>query len=176
MQRKELRSSRESRPGMHMRPRALILSCSERKRRVHRPSPAIEVYDGPYYRIIRKLMREGRFATTVDIFIISAMYGLLRSKDLITPYERRINAILAKAMRADVLASLQRAFSEHNYREVFINLGADYRLCVSGLREILAPDASVLYARGGIGQRGSQMKAWLLEVLDRDDGRLSAGV
>jgi len=100
------------------------------------------------------------------------MYGLLRSEDLITAYERKINAALAKAMRADVLASLQGAFSEHNYHEVFVNLGTDYRLCVSGLQDILAPDASVLYARGGIGQRGSQMKAWLLEIFNREEGRL----
>ncbi|MCP4539438.1 MAG: hypothetical protein GY832_20060 [Chloroflexi bacterium] len=50
---------------------ALILSCSQKKRL--EPGPAYLVYDGPYYRILRK---HGP-PWPVDVYVLSAKYGLI---------------------------------------------------------------------------------------------------
>jgi len=43
--------------------------------------PAIEMYDGPEFKVLR------RFRGCVDVFILSARYGIIRDKDLIIPYD-----------------------------------------------------------------------------------------
>ena len=63
--------------------RIIILSCSNLKISFSTPRPALEVYDGPYFKTIRKLKREGRFPDNVTVLIISAEYGLLRLEDKI---------------------------------------------------------------------------------------------
>ena len=55
----------------------LIISCSQRKADTTKPIYAMYRYDGPTYRTLRKLRREGRFLDTVDVLIISAEYGLI---------------------------------------------------------------------------------------------------
>ena len=59
----------------------LIIGCSKRKRQLQE-APAIEVYDGPYYRMLRKAKLEA-----VDISILSAKYGLIDYKTKISPYD-----------------------------------------------------------------------------------------
>jgi hypothetical protein len=55
----------------------LFISCSQRKHSAKQPVSALELYNGFYYQIIKKLMREGRLTSNIDILIISAKYGLL---------------------------------------------------------------------------------------------------
>jgi len=43
--------------------------------------PAIEMYDGPEFKVLR------RFRGCIDVFILSARYGIIRDKDLIIPYD-----------------------------------------------------------------------------------------
>ena len=42
----------------------LIISCSQRKVETSEPLPALERYDGPTYRTLRKAMHEGRIRKT----------------------------------------------------------------------------------------------------------------
>ena len=68
----------------------LIISCSQRKIEFPEPLAAINRYDGPAYRTLRKLEREGRFPENLDIVIISAKYGLLHYEQLIENYDQRM--------------------------------------------------------------------------------------
>jgi hypothetical protein len=47
--------------------------------------PAIEMYDGPEFKVLR------RFRGCIDVFILSARYGIIRDKDLIIPYDAYLN-------------------------------------------------------------------------------------
>ena len=60
-----------------MRKYLLIISCSDRKIQTLGCLPAFELYDGSFYRILRKAIREGYFPNNLDILIISPKYGLL---------------------------------------------------------------------------------------------------
>ena len=70
----------------------LIISCSQRKRQdIDGSCLAIDVYDGPVYRTLRKMLRErGKDLKNLDILIISAKYGLLRHFDTIDPYDQQM--------------------------------------------------------------------------------------
>jgi len=56
----------------------LIIPCSKRKTAPPRVKvSAINLYDGPFYRIIRKAFRESGKPDNLDIMILSAKYGLI---------------------------------------------------------------------------------------------------
>ena len=58
--------------------RLLILSCSQRKHTSLDPLPAIERYDGPLFKVLRRFLRESSHqARDLDVFILSAAYGLI---------------------------------------------------------------------------------------------------
>lgn len=50
----------------------LIVSCSQRKRSDLGLLPAIERYDGVYFRLLRKAQREGYWPENLDVLILSA--------------------------------------------------------------------------------------------------------
>ncbi len=71
--------------------RLLILSCSRRKRLDKDLLPAVERYDGPAFRVLRRFLREMPFEAP-DVPILSAEYGLI-PHDLpiaLSPQEREI--------------------------------------------------------------------------------------
>ena len=59
----------------------LILACSRRKRPDDGLLPAIERYDGPAFRVLRRYLRE-RPAGAPDVFILSAEHGLIGALSL----------------------------------------------------------------------------------------------
>ena len=144
----------------------LIISCSQRKIQSPEPLAAIDRYDGPTYRTLRKFCTGGLPPPELDVVIISAKYGFLRSKQLIENYDQRMTAKRADELRPKVQASLRALiqgkrecpFSLGAYDQVFINLGKTYRRILEGFHWGLLP---TLEASGGIGLKTSQMKAWL---------------
>ena len=147
----------------------LIISCSQRKVEFPEPLAAINRYDGPAYRTLRKLEREGRFPEHLDVVIISAKYGLLRYEQPIENYDQRMTPERAAALRPKIQADLEHLiwdargylFSRGAYDEVFINLSKVYMRTLEGFHWGLL---STLKASGGIGQKTSQMKAWIEEL------------
>jgi hypothetical protein len=140
----------------------LIISCSQRKHSTEEPVSALELYDGFYYQIIKKLLREGHFPANINVVIISAKHGLLRPSDPILPYDQKMTARRATEIRDQLLAKLDFAFSEKQYQEVFVNLGRHYLRAIDGFDSLLPDETKVIYAIGSIGKRGSQMKKWIL--------------
>jgi hypothetical protein len=55
----------------------VILGCGERKKLTSRLLPAIDRYDGPVFRVLRKHMREEP-QNSADTCIVSARFGLIR--------------------------------------------------------------------------------------------------
>ena len=55
----------------------LILGCSDKKIENFSQTPALEVYDGPNYRVLRKFLRENGWPPGLMIKIISAKYGII---------------------------------------------------------------------------------------------------
>lgn len=166
--------------------RLLIISCSQRKyqptaphpRMIPKEIPAIERYDGPTYRCLRKWRTthlaldlaekpgQLRFPGNLCVLIISAKFGLIIPDTHISNYDLKMTSERAAAIRHEVKADLYRylGFYEIAYGgvdEVFINLGKQYQACIEGF---CWGTIRTLEASGGIGQKTEQMKAWLERI------------
>lgn len=135
----------------------LIQSCSATKNKVETPVPALELYDGYFFRIIKKAVRAGRFERGIDILIISAKHGVVEPDDEITYYDQRMNTERAAELNDAVVDTIAEKTVENQYEKVWINLGKDYLPAVDGIEH--AVDAPVMYIDGdGIGMKGKRLK------------------
>lgn len=139
----------------------LIVACSQRKRPDAGLLPAIERYDGVNFRVIRKARREGRWSPNIDVLILSARHGLIRADKPIAYYDERMTRDRGLKHREAVLATLQLFLSSNACREVFVNVGRDYLVALSGWKQFVPPGTTVKYAKGGIGSKMQAMKNWI---------------
>lgn len=135
----------------------VVLGCSETKRPSSAPLPAIELYDGPMYRVLRSHLRSNAWPSGVSLAILSAEYGLIGGLARIDSYERRMSPDRARHLLPSVSDTLDRwAGSHHSVRLI---MGRDY------LPAIEAPArrayGRVLVARGMIGEKLHSLSRFL---------------
>jgi len=135
----------------------LILPCSKRKRDV-KTAKAIDLYDGPFYRTLRK-----HRPPNLDILIVSAKYGLIRVDDVISPYDQRMTEDRAKELSKTVNSEIKRMIRSHSYEGIMVNLGAIYMAVLNDMKYEL-DQPNVTYAHGMIGERTSQLRSWLTQI------------
>ena len=140
----------------------LILPCSKRKKRASNIS-AIELYDGPFYRLVRKNKPEN-----LDILILSAKYGLIRCDEKISYYEHKMTAKRAEELKNDVNIKLEESLKNNHYKSIFINLGRLYMLAL-GSKKIFNR-YNVYWAEGQIGERLHHLKSWLELIVAEGKG------
>ena len=139
----------------------LLISCSQTKRQDAKLMPAVERYDGPVYRCLRKLIRDELYPEDeIGCLIISAKYGLITAQDYVEYYDQRMTPSRAVELRDQVQSGLKR-FLSSDLQQVFINLGKDYMLALEGFHW---GGYSTMEASGGIGQKTSQMRHWILQI------------
>ena len=156
--------------------RLLVLACSQTKH----PKPAIcsratDYYDGPAFRMLRKVRAPGPSA----VAILSAEYGLIRSSLAIAPYDRKLDAVRAlELVAAERKAEARRLVDTlkvgdacmpvtREWDEVFFFGGRLYRSVmhtyeaanVFGVRP-------VNYACGQIGEQLHQLKQFFQRIHD----------
>jgi len=149
---------RSNRPARHL----LLLGCSGRKRAAKDKLPALDLYDGVNFRLLRKFLKECSWPPGLSIKIVSAKYGLIDAIDRIETYDQRLDKATARGKNTDVLKALKRT---GKFASVFINLGKDYLPAVEGI-DCLFGANSIVYADGGIGLRMRQMKEWLYGIIN----------
>ncbi|WP_336000181.1 DUF6884 domain-containing protein [Halorientalis halophila] len=135
----------------------LVQSCSATKEPVDTPVPALDLYDGYFFRIIKKALRADRFQPGLDIIIISAEHGIVEPDDKIEYYDRKMDTNRANELNDELVSDLSKKVKENEYDKVWINLGNDYLPAVDGLEA--AVDVPVHYIEGsGIGMKGKRLK------------------
>jgi hypothetical protein len=138
----------------------VILGCGQRKRQTSRPLPAIERYDGPVFRVLRKHAREAP-DETAHACVLSARFGLLHAKSRIPRYNRQLLRTDAVAFRQRVDKQLTRALKQIKPERLFVSVGSRYwPLLREPLKRETLP-AELVVATGGIGGRASQLLHWL---------------
>lgn len=154
----------------------LIIGCSQRKIKAKGLLPAIDRYDGPTYRILRKMRRDGTVPERVDVGVISAKYGLISCQCEITDYNQRMTPERAAELTPKIHRQLEGFFAKSydaaergevwtGYDEVFINLGKVYRQTLEDFHWGLT---RTLEASGGIGLKNKQMKTWLERIYQEE--------
>lgn len=141
----------------NVKKRLLIMSCSKRKK-LMKNEPAIEVYDGPYYRMLRKASLE-----YLEIKIISAKYGLIDSKDTISYYDEVMTKQRAEELRNENDKKLLEELRNNEYNDVFILLGENYKNAVD-LNLVRTYSANYSFPDGPIGMKLHEFKIWLNNI------------
>ena len=150
-----------------MQSRLLLLSCSQRKRSEPGLLPAIERYDGPLFRVLRRYQQKhsafGSYdKTPPDIHILSAEFGLMSADQPIPLYDRRMTTERAQELRPRALDGLRDMLHANSpYRELFLCMGQEYRRALDGWETLLPTGLTVSWAEGSIGGKQAQLHDWL---------------
>jgi hypothetical protein len=120
---------------------------------------AINTYDGPHYQVLRRYLRTDG-CDVPHIWIISAEYGLIRSDELIRPYDRRITPGRAAEL-APVVADRFNELWSPDINRVLINFSADYELAFRYCLVRIHRSVHIERTVGGIGTRSGQLRRWL---------------
>lgn len=138
----------------------LILSCSQRKRTAPGLLPAIDRYDGPAFQVLRRFLQK-RPSELLDIYILSAEFGLIPSDRQIPLYDRRMAPQRARDLQPRVISELQEVFSAKLYQELFIFAGRDYLPALDGCDALMPSGFTVRVASSGLGKKLSELHDWL---------------
>src|SRR5437016_548133 len=116
--------------------RLLILSCSARKRQIPAvPIAALQRYDGVFFRVLRKWMRDRPFQP-LYVVIISSKYGAITGRTAIVDYDQKMTAERAVALGASLRSRLRNASRRRRFGSIFINVGRLYAGVIAGVPEL----------------------------------------
>lgn len=138
--------------------RLLILGCSQKKRADTGLLPAVERYDGPAFRVLRKYMSQKLAPPT---WILSAEYGLIPADMLIPDYDRQMTTTRAQEIWPQVKATLE-ILASNNYSEVLVCAGQKYVSLLAGLIGLLS--CPITYTSGPVGRHLAILHDWLHEA------------
>ena len=136
----------------------LIVGCSQKKKDFVNLTPAIELYDGPTFRMLRKY--KPIYYNGVDVMIISAKYGLMNHNHLIYNYDQRLTKEQVPLLKMKTKERLSKQLQESNYNEIMLSMGKDYLQLFDGI-EKFKPKYKIKIAKGKIGEKLHHTKRWL---------------
>ena len=147
---------------MEYKRRLLILSCSQRKHTSEDLLPAIERYNGPLFFVLRRFLREcPHEAKQLDVYILSAAYGLIAGDFPIPFYDQKMNM----ARVVELQPQIRRTFSDvlqNNYTSICFVLGKTYLKVFKGLQDLIPTFTESIIPYGPIGKKQTLLKRWLL--------------
>jgi hypothetical protein len=108
----------------HSRKRLVVLGCSATKVEVNGLLPAITLYDGPMFRVLRFFLREYRWPESLSIAVLSAKYGMVGALAQIETYDQRMTPTLAEGLCQSVTQTLVEW--SHAHHRVDLVLGHEY--------------------------------------------------
>lgn len=126
--------------------RLLLLSCSQTKR--PGKGKAIEIYDGPAFRVVRKYLD---ISNGLDVRIISAKYGIISKDALIEYYDEKLTPEKAADYRKRYSNEIKTLRS--TYSDILIYGSSTY--------QSVFKNVDINRTEGRIGEQLSQLKKWL---------------
>ena len=142
--------------------RLLILSCSRKKKAGIKLMPAIERYDGPAFQVLRKFIVECPTEFhKLDIYIISAKFGMIPANQPIPWYDMQMGAHRAMDLNPIVSEEMKLLLMRRKYQKLMINVGKNYLFALAGCDPLWEDDLEVTYAAGSSGRRQSILRDWL---------------
>lgn len=138
----------------------LILACSQRKRLDTESLPAIERYDGPTFRLLRRFLRKQPSAP-LEIYILSAKFGLIPSDYLIPNYDQRMTKMRSRQLQPEVIAKFENILNAKSYQQLCICLGRDYFLALDKYDMLIKSGLAVRIATGSLGKKLATLHDWL---------------
>ena len=139
----------------------IVLGCSAIKRKSDSLLPAISLYDGPTFRVLRSFLREFHWPTNLSVAVLSAKYGIIGSLSPISTYDQRMTRERAAELNGEISTVLRTWSGSHT--RIDLLLGQDY---LPGI----APDlfrgesASMRVVDGPIGIKLNRLSRMLREI------------
>jgi hypothetical protein len=141
----------------------IILGCSATKRTVSGNVPAIYLYDGPTFRVLRSYLRDYRWPEKLSVGILSAKYGMMGALCPISNYDQRMSANRAEELVSQVKQILGRWRTQH--AEVLLILGKDYLHAVDGVLDDRQDGRSDVHiVEGPIGKKLAVLRSVLISL------------
>lgn len=138
----------------------LILSCSQSKQASEGLLAAIQRYNGPSFRVLRKFLQQYP-TTSLDTYILSAKFGLISGQELIPDYDQKMTKIRSQELQSSVLNKLGTVVQEKSYHRLLICATQQYLSVLQGYKEIIPPETAVAVATGTLGRKLSILHQWL---------------
>lgn len=143
--------------------RLLILSCSRQKRAEAGTLPAIERYDGPAFRVVRKFLRQHPQAT-LEVWVLSARSGLIPATHPMPHYDQRMTPQRAAELAPATTATLHSLLKTQSYKAICLCMGRDYAEVLNGYHKYISSDTVVTTTSGAIGKMLANLYDWLYGV------------
>jgi len=70
----------------------VVLGCSATKVVTQGSLPAINLYDGPTFRVLRSFLRDYYWPQSLSVAVLSAKYGIIGGLSHITTYDQRMTS------------------------------------------------------------------------------------
>jgi hypothetical protein len=133
-------------------PQTLVLvGCSRKKVTTPGMLPAIERYDGPVFRLLRRFLHTA--GRPVCIQIVSAAYGLIPANRPIPWYDCQMTAARATILRPAVSASLQALADAQCFADIYVAMGSIYRRSLPDCTALMPGDVPVHIVSGSLGRQ-----------------------
>ena len=140
--------------------RLLLLSCSLRKRRTPGLLPAINRYDGPAFRVLRRYLDEQPTAQP-EVLILSAKWGLISGDTLLPHYDQQITEERATKLRPLIIKRLRKILEAQSYKEMLIVMSERYFQVLTNLELSKIAGLTIYIPQGRQGQKISALYDWL---------------
>lgn len=135
----------------------LLLGCSRTKNPLKGNFPAIEIYNGTAFKVLRHFLKIHGWQPNLHIRILSGKYGLIDARFEIKDYDEYLTDEKVLVLRQSVMEYLKK---EGKFESIFINMGRKYRLTTKEV-EPHANHLFIPYAPEGMAQKNPQMIQWL---------------
>lgn len=128
-----------------------MLGCSAAKTSASGLVPAINLYDGPTFRVLRAFLRNYRWPPPLSIAVLSAKYGLIGGLAHISTYNRRMTSHRATELNPSVTAALRELGDHH--RRIDLVMGRDYLESINVDSVLSRRRIELHFAHGPIGMK-----------------------
>jgi hypothetical protein len=131
--------------------RLLIMACSARKRTDAGLLPALERYDGPSFRVLRRFLAQHP-ADRPDTVILSARFGIVDSDDSIPYYDQPLTCERMQALQPLVHDAVEQRLRAKAFDEIFTYGSRLYACLLATALDRAANGAKVKAAMDGLDE------------------------
>jgi hypothetical protein len=140
--------------------RLLLVSCSQRKRRTRALLPAINRYDGPAFRVLRRYL-VGQSTAQLKVLILSAKWGLISGDTPLPYYDQQMTGRRARELRPLITKQLRKILKARSYEEMFIAMSESYFQVLTDQELSKIANLTIYIPQGRQGQKISSLYDWL---------------
>ncbi|MBE9195800.1 hypothetical protein IQ219_10905 [Synechocystis sp. LEGE 06083] len=138
----------------------LLISCSRKKIVSGNNMPAIERYDGPAFRLLRRFLAQ-KEASYLDIYILSAKFGIIPYDTPIPNYDEKLTKNKIKEISGQSRSIFREILNSQQYTKLHISAGKQYLHLIDGYQKYARDNLQVEVATGSIGRKLSHLRYWL---------------